>query len=187
MFQLFMIDNAADDWRIAMTWQRMMQIGMEMLVCAVHPIPGRYAQASYLQTPRYIQPLEILKFCKELYVKFFCQVLLPVDDKTIESRGQDWVPMGARGRDPQPADVPPALPHLSRHASPQQTVHRRQQSKHRRPQQDQLQHQVQAPCHHVDPRGQVRAEDPDDDLPGDGAARLHGQLVDHRKLDPAPV
>jgi len=40
--QLFMIDNAADDWRIAMTWQRMMQIGMEMLVCAVHPIPGRF-------------------------------------------------------------------------------------------------------------------------------------------------
>ena len=26
-FQLFMIDNCADDWRIAMTWQRMMQIG----------------------------------------------------------------------------------------------------------------------------------------------------------------
>ena len=25
--QLFMIDNCADDWRIAMTWQRMMQIG----------------------------------------------------------------------------------------------------------------------------------------------------------------
>ena len=26
IFQLFMIDNAADDWRIAMTWQRMMQV-----------------------------------------------------------------------------------------------------------------------------------------------------------------
>ena len=26
--QLFMIDNCADDWRIAMTWQRMMQIGI---------------------------------------------------------------------------------------------------------------------------------------------------------------
>jgi hypothetical protein len=37
-----MIDNAADDWRIAMTWQRMMQIGTEILICAVHPIPGRY-------------------------------------------------------------------------------------------------------------------------------------------------
>ena len=56
-----MIDNCADDWRIAMTWQRMMQIGkwerdrdrskmrlsyvrpgMELLVCAVHPVPGRF-------------------------------------------------------------------------------------------------------------------------------------------------
>ena len=27
VFQLFMIDNCADDWRIAMTWRRMMQIG----------------------------------------------------------------------------------------------------------------------------------------------------------------
>lgn len=38
--QLFMIDNCADDWRIAMTWQRMSQIGLELLICAVHPIPG---------------------------------------------------------------------------------------------------------------------------------------------------
>lgn len=40
--QLFMIDNCADDWRIAMTWQRIAQIGIELLICAVHPIPGRY-------------------------------------------------------------------------------------------------------------------------------------------------
>jgi len=40
--QLFMIDNCADDWRIAMTWQRIIQIGTELLVCAVHPIPGHY-------------------------------------------------------------------------------------------------------------------------------------------------
>ena len=37
-----MIDNCADDWRIAMTWQRIIQIGTELLVCAVHPIPGHY-------------------------------------------------------------------------------------------------------------------------------------------------
>ena len=37
-----MIDNCADDWRIAMTWQRMMLIGVEIAICAVHPIPGRY-------------------------------------------------------------------------------------------------------------------------------------------------
>lgn len=41
-FQLFMIDNCADDWRIAMTWQRIAQIGLELAICAVHPIPGQY-------------------------------------------------------------------------------------------------------------------------------------------------
>ncbi|CAK9828333.1 Small conductance calcium-activated potassium channel protein [Anthophora retusa] len=40
--QLFMIDNCADDWRIAMTWQRIAQISIELLICAVHPIPGEY-------------------------------------------------------------------------------------------------------------------------------------------------
>ncbi|XP_063979161.1 small conductance calcium-activated potassium channel protein isoform X6 [Diachasmimorpha longicaudata] len=40
--QLFMIDNCADDWRIAMTWQRISQISMELGICAVHPIPGEY-------------------------------------------------------------------------------------------------------------------------------------------------
>src|SRR5437764_1160576 len=38
--QLFMIDNCADDWRIAMTWQRVGMISLELAVCAVHPIPG---------------------------------------------------------------------------------------------------------------------------------------------------
>ncbi|XP_043496095.1 small conductance calcium-activated potassium channel protein isoform X3 [Polistes fuscatus] len=40
--QLFMIDNCADDWRIAMTWQRISQISVELLICAIHPIPGEY-------------------------------------------------------------------------------------------------------------------------------------------------
>jgi potassium intermediate/small conductance calcium-activated channel subfamily N len=42
VFQLFMIDNCADDWRIAMTWQRVAQISLELVICAVHPIPGEY-------------------------------------------------------------------------------------------------------------------------------------------------
>ena len=37
-----MIDNCADDWRIAMTWQRITQITLELAICAVHPIPGQY-------------------------------------------------------------------------------------------------------------------------------------------------
>ncbi|XP_071649022.1 small conductance calcium-activated potassium channel protein isoform X2 [Temnothorax longispinosus] len=40
--QLFMIDNCADDWRIAMTWQRIAQISLELAICAIHPIPGEY-------------------------------------------------------------------------------------------------------------------------------------------------
>ncbi|XP_067216576.1 small conductance calcium-activated potassium channel protein isoform X3 [Linepithema humile] len=40
--QLFMIDNCADDWRIAMTWQRIAQIALELAICAIHPIPGEY-------------------------------------------------------------------------------------------------------------------------------------------------
>lgn len=40
--QLFMIDNCADDWRIAMTWQRISQITLELCICAIHPIPGEY-------------------------------------------------------------------------------------------------------------------------------------------------
>ncbi|KAI8481371.1 small conductance calcium-activated potassium channel protein 2-like isoform X4 [Branchiostoma floridae x Branchiostoma belcheri] len=38
--QLFMVDNGADDWRIAMTFERVFFIALELLVCAIHPIPG---------------------------------------------------------------------------------------------------------------------------------------------------
>ncbi|KAL2090330.1 hypothetical protein ACEWY4_015018 [Coilia grayii] len=40
--QLFMVDNCADDWRIAMTQERVFFIVLELLVCAIHPIPGHY-------------------------------------------------------------------------------------------------------------------------------------------------
>uniref|UniRef100_A0A673ABL0 Potassium calcium-activated channel subfamily N member 1 n=1 Tax=Sphaeramia orbicularis TaxID=375764 RepID=A0A673ABL0_9TELE len=40
--QLFMVDNGADDWRIAMTLERILCIAFELLICAIHPIPGQY-------------------------------------------------------------------------------------------------------------------------------------------------
>ncbi|KAM6921084.1 small conductance calcium-activated potassium channel protein 1b [Xenentodon cancila] len=40
--QLFMVDNGADDWRIAMTFERVLFVMLELLVCAIHPIPGHY-------------------------------------------------------------------------------------------------------------------------------------------------
>ncbi|XP_023562987.1 small conductance calcium-activated potassium channel protein 1 isoform X1 [Octodon degus] len=38
--QLFMADNGADDWRIAMTRERVFLISLELAVCAIHPVPG---------------------------------------------------------------------------------------------------------------------------------------------------
>ncbi|UJR21759.1 hypothetical protein I4U23_024834 [Adineta vaga] len=40
--KLFMIDNCLEDWRIALTWQRLFQIGAEVTICAIHPIPGNF-------------------------------------------------------------------------------------------------------------------------------------------------
>ncbi|XP_055092677.1 small conductance calcium-activated potassium channel protein 1 isoform X3 [Symphalangus syndactylus] len=40
--QLFMVDNGADDWRIAMTCERVFLISLELAVCAIHPVPGHY-------------------------------------------------------------------------------------------------------------------------------------------------
>ncbi|KAE8294052.1 Small conductance calcium-activated potassium channel protein 2 [Larimichthys crocea] len=40
--KLFMVDNGADDWRIAMTFERILFVVLELLVCAIHPIPGQY-------------------------------------------------------------------------------------------------------------------------------------------------
>uniref|UniRef100_G3PSG1 Potassium intermediate/small conductance calcium-activated channel, subfamily N, member 1a n=1 Tax=Gasterosteus aculeatus aculeatus TaxID=481459 RepID=G3PSG1_GASAC len=55
-YTLFMVDNGADDWRIAMTYERIFFIVLELLVCAIHPIPGQYvftwtARLAFTYTP----------------------------------------------------------------------------------------------------------------------------------------
>uniref|UniRef100_UPI0035901343 small conductance calcium-activated potassium channel protein 1 n=2 Tax=Myxine glutinosa TaxID=7769 RepID=UPI0035901343 len=40
--QLFMVDNGAEDWRIAMTSRRVFSIALELVVCGVHPPPGHF-------------------------------------------------------------------------------------------------------------------------------------------------
>ncbi|XP_056142417.1 small conductance calcium-activated potassium channel protein 3 isoform X4 [Lampris incognitus] len=54
--QLFVIDNGADDWRIAMTMERVLLIALELLVSAVHPVPGDFkfqwrARLAFTYTP----------------------------------------------------------------------------------------------------------------------------------------
>ena len=42
LFQLFAIDNCVEDWMIALSWRRVVQISTEMTICAIHPIPGSF-------------------------------------------------------------------------------------------------------------------------------------------------
>ncbi|XP_012945494.2 small conductance calcium-activated potassium channel protein 2-like [Aplysia californica] len=39
---LFAIDNCVEDWRIAISWRRALQLLVEFFVCAIHPIPGDF-------------------------------------------------------------------------------------------------------------------------------------------------
>ncbi|XP_038077049.1 small conductance calcium-activated potassium channel protein 2-like isoform X2 [Patiria miniata] len=55
--QLFLVDNCADEWRIAMTWSRISLITCELFVCVIHPVPGNYffkwvAEFAYTHDPR---------------------------------------------------------------------------------------------------------------------------------------
>ncbi|XP_064629323.1 small conductance calcium-activated potassium channel protein-like [Lineus longissimus] len=40
--QLFMIDNGMEDWKLALTTARCFKITLELLICAIHPIPGDF-------------------------------------------------------------------------------------------------------------------------------------------------
>lgn len=40
--QLFIVNNSVDDWRIAMTARRVIQMTVEFIVCSIHPIPGNF-------------------------------------------------------------------------------------------------------------------------------------------------
>ena len=40
--KLYMSDNSLDDWTLAMSSKRIVFILLEVVVCAIHPLPGRY-------------------------------------------------------------------------------------------------------------------------------------------------
>ncbi len=40
--KLYMCDNSLEDWRLALSWKRILKIGIELAVYAIHPIPGDY-------------------------------------------------------------------------------------------------------------------------------------------------
>ena len=92
-----MIDNCADDWRIAMTFRRMAQIAIELLICAVHPIPGNYSFMWGTKRPNHDNdycerevsidvPLSLPMFLR-LYL--ICRVML-LHSKVSKSIITDW-------------------------------------------------------------------------------------------------
>ncbi|XP_052225216.1 small conductance calcium-activated potassium channel protein 2-like [Dreissena polymorpha] len=40
--QLFAVDNCVEDWRVAISPRRIAQLTLEVIVCAIHPIPGNF-------------------------------------------------------------------------------------------------------------------------------------------------
>jgi len=41
-FQLFVVDNCIEDWRIALSLRRVLQLTVELVVCSLHPPPGAF-------------------------------------------------------------------------------------------------------------------------------------------------
>lgn len=39
---MFAVDNCIEDWRIAISWRRTIQLLLEFIICAIHPVPGEF-------------------------------------------------------------------------------------------------------------------------------------------------
>ncbi|GAB1606023.1 small conductance calcium-activated potassium channel protein 1 [Argonauta hians] len=79
--QLFAVDNCVEDWRIAISWRRGMQLLLEIVVCAIHPIPGDFYfmwSTSLKQSVESVQvPVDIiLSIPMFLRLYLICRVML---------------------------------------------------------------------------------------------------------------
>uniref|UniRef100_A0AAF5Q1Y5 Calmodulin-binding domain-containing protein n=3 Tax=Wuchereria bancrofti TaxID=6293 RepID=A0AAF5Q1Y5_WUCBA len=79
--QLFMNANSAEDWRIAVTWQRGLQIVLEVMVCALCPLPidiNFYWTASDGDTMKTVElPLNVLLSIPMFFrLYWLCRVML---------------------------------------------------------------------------------------------------------------
>ncbi|XP_067938025.1 small conductance calcium-activated potassium channel protein-like [Watersipora subatra] len=64
--KLFVVDNCIEDWRIAMSWVRVVQIGAELVICSIHPPPGTCTFPWYVENIKTLEwkkadvPLDII-------------------------------------------------------------------------------------------------------------------------------
>lgn len=81
--KLFMCDNSVEDWRLAMSSGRMLKILLELLIYAIHPVPGDYEfEWTTLNTDTHtvktvLVPVDVL-FSIPMFLRFYllCRVLM---------------------------------------------------------------------------------------------------------------
>ncbi|CAI4230167.1 unnamed protein product [Auanema sp. JU1783] len=75
--QLFMNANAADDWRVSLTTHRVTQILIELMICAVCPLPLELGTYSSIDTHNTLHSLNVL-FSISMFFRLYwlCRVML---------------------------------------------------------------------------------------------------------------
>ena len=86
--KLFMCDNSLEDWRLAISWKRVVKIGLELCVYAIHPIPGHfdfewttYNATTYNSTTQEVHservPVDVM-FSIPMFLRLFllCRVIM---------------------------------------------------------------------------------------------------------------
>ena len=81
--QLFTVDNSVDDWRLAMSAERIVKITCEFIICSIHPIPGSFtvtwnATVAEGQHPRImIVPLDVM-LSLPMFLRFYlvCRAIM---------------------------------------------------------------------------------------------------------------
>ncbi|XP_067666431.1 small conductance calcium-activated potassium channel protein 2-like [Haliotis asinina] len=81
--QLFAVDNCVEDWRIAISWRRTIQLTVEIVICAVHPIPGNFTfvwttpKTDHRDAQHTVVPVDIvLSIPMYLRLYLICRVML---------------------------------------------------------------------------------------------------------------
>ncbi len=72
-----MIDNCLEDWRIAMTSNRIALIILELIICSVHPIPGEYSFTWTTKLANHGGRFETKSVVVSIPFPFFCAGFTP--------------------------------------------------------------------------------------------------------------
>ena len=81
--QLFTVDNGVDDWRLALSVERVIKLTCEFIICSIHPIPGSFtltwnATVAEGQYPRTMKvPIDVV-LSLPMFLRFYlvCRAIM---------------------------------------------------------------------------------------------------------------